>query len=874
MKLIKCKTYVTIAVLTLAIAVSLIVLPAVNAQATMQTYAYIGAVPNPVGVGQEVLLHVGITKELYSSEMGWEGLSVTITKPDGTTETISNIRTDATGGTGVVYVPTMVGNYTLQSHFPQQEITATKRAGGFFTSMPPIGTIMLASSSEKLTLVVQEEPAPPYPGHPLPTEYWTRPIDAQKIEWWVVAGQWLEGTPRNNYVIGNDEAPETAHILWAKAMTTGGLVGGSLSSLELNALTQQSFEIGDAYEGKFGNRFILAGKLYYDKYANPDPYHEIVCVDIRTGEQLWSRVLLNNLTITRGQLMYWDTYDYHGVYDYLWCTGNAGTRAMLGISNATSSWHAFDPFTGDYVYTLHTLPTATATSVGPKGEILIYTVSLTAGWMTMWNSTNIPALYASTVFASMGWGQWRAMGKIVNATAPHGVTFNNTAFNPRTLPLGLSGYQWNVTIPRGLPGSVTAVFEGDRIIGGSITTTAVYLWGLSLKPGQVGQLLFNKTWNAPAYWAAGNLTVSGAAAGWMRWSQEDKVGVMWIRETREHYGFSIETGDYLWGPTKPQNYWDAIEDSPADVRCVAYGKLYCASVSGVVYCYDIKTGERLWTYEAIDPYNEYLFATTWWMRSLFITDGKLYVGHYEHSPIDPRPRGAPFICLNATTGEVIFRVNGLFRQTRWGGRAVIGDSVIVTQDTYDQRIYAIGKGPSATTVTAPDIGVSLGKSVLIRGMVTDVSPGTKSSALQLRFPNGVPAVADESMSDWMLYVYKQFEKPADVKGVEVVISVLDPNNNCYEVARATTDASGFFSATFTPPVPGKYTVIATFAGSKAYYGSSAETALYVEEAPPPTPPPTPPPASIADIYFIPAVVGIIVAIVVVGLVIILMLRKR
>jgi hypothetical protein len=34
-----------------------------------KTYAYIGAIPNPAGVGQEVLLHVGITQELQSVEM-------------------------------------------------------------------------------------------------------------------------------------------------------------------------------------------------------------------------------------------------------------------------------------------------------------------------------------------------------------------------------------------------------------------------------------------------------------------------------------------------------------------------------------------------------------------------------------------------------------------------------------------------------------------------------------------------------------------------------------------------------------------------------------------------------------------------------------
>jgi hypothetical protein len=216
----------------------------------------------------------------------------------------------------------------------------------------------------------------------------------------------------------------------------------------------------------------------------------------------------------------------------------------------------------------------------------------------------------------------------------------------------------------------------------------------------------------------------------------------------------------------------------------------------------------------------------------------------------------------------------LFRQNHWGGRAIIGDSIIATMDTYNLMVYGIGKGPSATTVSGPDVGVPLGKSVQVRGTVTDVSPGTNDAALTMRFPNGVPAVSDANMSDWMLYVYKQFPRPADVVGVDVVVSVLDPNNNVYEVGRTTSDASGVYGVTFTPQVPGEYTIIASFAGSGAYYGSFAETVINVEEAPATTPEPTASPASAADLYFLPMSVGTILAIVVVLALLVLLLRKR
>ena len=130
------------------------------------------------------------------------------------------------------------------------------------------------------------------------------------------------------------------------------------------------------------------------------------------------------------------------------------------------------------------------------------------------------------------------------------------------------------------------------------------------------------------------------------------------------------------------------------------------------------------------------------------------------------------------------------------------------------------------------------------------------------------------MSSWMEYVYMQKPRPMDTVGVDVILSVLDPNGNSYEIGIATSEKSGTYSFMWEPPVPGKYTVIANFAGTESYWPSYAQTAFGVMEAPEPTAAPTEAPASVADMYFVPAIAGLFVAIAIVGALIMLMLRRK
>ena len=217
----------------------------------------------------------------------------------------------------------------------------------------------------------------------------------------------------------------------------------------------------------------------------------------------------------------------------------------------------------------------------------------------------------------------------------------------------------------------------------------------------------------------------------------------------------------------------------------------------------------------------------------------------------------------------------MFRETRWGGNGIIGDSIIATMDTYDQRVYAIGKGPTETTISA---SVSLNNDISVSGYVMDISPGTKQDDLMMRFPHGVPAVSDESQSDWMLYVWKQFQRPANATGVTVSLDVIDSNENFRNIGTTTTDSSGFFNFVWTPDISGAYTIIATFPGTNAYYASYSEAGVAVGGAigggGSPTPTPSGGTGTTVDMYFIPSVIAIIIVIIIVGAVLALLIRRR
>jgi len=305
---------------------------------------------------------------------------------------------------------------------------------------------------------------------------------------------------------------------------------------------------------------------------------------------------------------------------------------------------------------------------------------------------------------------------------------------------------------------------------------------------------------------------------------------------------------------------------------IAYGHLYTIHYGGILYCYDITTGKTLWTYANADHYGTELRNVNFPSDIVMITNGMIVITPAEFNPLIPRPAGANTVCLNATTGQVIWSLN--LAAPGGTGKPIIGDSTIAAFNEYDNQIYGIGTGPTKVTISAPNTGVTLGNTLVISGTVLDISGGTTQSDITPRFPNGVPAVSDDSQSAWMQYVYMQFPEPTNATGVPIVLSVVDANGNYRQIGTTTSNAQGTYGFSWTPDIPGNYMVTATFAGSNSYYGSSAQTYFYVNN-PPATASPYPvtvlPPT---ETYIAISAVAIIIAVAIGFAVTIVLLRKR
>lgn len=802
------------------------------------TWTYISASHSTIGVNQDLLI-IFWCGEVPPTAHGIYGdrwtFTVEVTKPDGTKETLGPFTSDPVGGSWALYKPDQVGTYTAVAKFAEHTITGLPmnptRTISTINGASWVNDTYLASSSDPLQFNVQSDPIEGWPEAPVPTnDCWTRPITSMNRDWYVLAANWLgmdSGAhnvgPTNNFAYG--KAPESAHILWAKPIWTGGIMDARFGPTGYQTAHYEGISLNPP--------IILDGKLYYNVLSNPR--NGWYCLDLYTGETLYFHentgpvmgaglqyqtnneganiaYLESHGAIRGGQLAFGQICDYesmnqHGGFPYLWST--------FGPNGEANTWMMFDAYSGDYICSIANVSAAGTPVYGKDGSILRYDIvgSGSDKRLTVWNTSH--AIWFDEVFYGHEYALWRP-------------TLNRT-FD------GRNGFSLNVSIPNVI-GTIRAVREDKFVIGGvdGVNNNTVvkqgHLWALSLESGKEGTLLWNISFTPPK--TIPETVMAGANPAWRGQARithvdpEDGVFLFWEPMTRTWYCYSLETGQKIWQsePEHPLNFYSLNTGGIATCTNIYQGKLFTTGYGGQVLAYDIKTGKVLWTYNATNigwesPYGNYPLGIG------VIADGKLYLGSGEHSPSQPLWRGSAIRCIDANTGEELWKSShwGIYLHgDHTGSKFAIGDGYLVGLNLYDNQIYCYGKGPSATTVTASPKAISKGSFTVIEGTVTDQSPGAKGS----------PAIADEDQQAYMEYLYQQQPKPENAKGIQVKLTAIDSDGQVIDIGTVTSDMSGMFKKMWTPPAEGEYTIIATFEGSKSYGSSYAETALGVGPARP------------------------------------------
>ncbi|MFB3888680.1 MAG: hypothetical protein ACE14S_04250 [Candidatus Bathyarchaeia archaeon] len=856
------------------------------------------AAPNPVGVGQDIVLiwWLNIPPPTAAGNTGdrWQNVEMTITKPDGTSTKRTGLMSDPVGSGYQLYSPDVVGQYKVDLNFPGQVLKQANPVNGRLGSDSVYINDTYLPSSTSTTFTVQANPVTFFEEAPFPRSYWTRPINENNQQWTAIASNWLGQQEYGATYMKFQPygwAPSTAHVIWTYPLSWGGMVGGD------NAISDtMSFYSGTQYQLKFSNPIIMYGNVYFSLPLNNAPTgNGLACVDLRTGETKWINKDIASVTI--GQLYDFEGPNQHGTTGiYLWSIGAfganifgrglvnpgaavepilkgtyaPGTQSLGAIASTTNNtvavsaagWSAIDPQTGRVLFNLTGIPSGTR-AYGPQGEWLMYNIgrpaTAAAGsdvpftYLWQWNNTKLPGNDAAG-----GITQWIPGYSNYNMSASYdwNVTLSQPLYPTKTTigspPGGFSGsaaYDPATGLYTNLP-RVMRIFPGNLIFGESSglqrsaetsygvfgTPTEYEIWAINLNASRapIGTVLFDKKYPAPP----GNLTVMvGPASG------DDMVYTIYFRETMQWSGYSLLDGSFLWGPTPEENAWNFYGGTTGltNPYAVGYGHLYSAGHGGTLYAYNLKTGKIDFTYgnDPNDPKNSTITTATAYgaypTQVAAVANNKVYLVEEEHSLNAPAYHGAATRCVDAFTGKELWKVYGI---SSWQMQAV-ADGYYTWLNLNDMQIYCIGPGPSSTSVTAAPAVVSKGGSVEITGTVLDQSPNPKLK--------GTACIADADQGPWMEYMVQSSRAQPYVNGIPVQLTAIDKAGVAHDLGTVTSDSTGLFHKLWAPPAEGEYVIYANFAGTDSYGPSTASCAIGVTSAPAasPTPPPvtSPPPTT-------------------------------
>ncbi|MFB3888397.1 MAG: hypothetical protein ACE14S_02835 [Candidatus Bathyarchaeia archaeon] len=600
-------------VLMLAIPALITCLPVVSAQTSIrQTAAYLSVAPKVVGVGQQLTVNLwvfpppagpyfeggGVTPYLPS----FHNITITFTKPDGSKNTFkptegSNIglapgETETGGMLWFLYTPDQAGTWSAQFSYP----------GETFGDYPATNATVIYPPAESavVTFTVQNEPVSTgltsgYPSSPLPTDYWTRPVNTDNREWYQISGDWT----------GNDAiwyaryttAPSSSHIVWETQVSNGGLVGGIWGSL--------SYPAGSAGGGVGGGggspSVIMMGRVFINR-----PGSVFDCYDLRTGKLIYEKPG----SISRGQHLKAATIAGQG--NVLNVEASVVTPYLWELS--ASGWKQYDPLTGTLLSTITNVPGSTSVASMSDGDPIVYCFRQ-IGW-----NTTIPDRYAQNELIKWDYS------KVRNLNWTTGIVWNISLKQPDGTGPGEGGRTNSLAIWNDI---------GVVNTGG---TDMLYAFDLT-----TGKPLWTKQLDHVLALPSVLVGVKGYIYSF------DGV-------TMTYRCYDVTTGNQLWtSDVAGIAPWGS--NAEGQLRCEAYNMLYVGAYDGYARAIDIDTGKIKWQFYVGDT-NETIYGTWPVYRVSPVADGKVYITTTEHSPTQPRFRFNKMFCLNAYTGEELWNISG------------------------------------------------------------------------------------------------------------------------------------------------------------------------------------------------------------------------
>ncbi|XHH08798.1 MAG: PQQ-binding-like beta-propeller repeat protein [Candidatus Bathyarchaeia archaeon] len=766
-----------------------------TAEVTIKTHAFLSFRPNPVGQSQTVLVNLWLNPATHASRY-LSDYKVTITKPDGSTEVVMKDSYKADTTAWFEFVPDQVGNWKLKfefpgGYFPAGNYTADPGAvmgSGFFSF--PGSCYYEPSSTAEQTLVVTDTMVLPWPESSLPTDYWTRPARLENREWWPILGNypgtgyqgggtvWDQLYPDTNPAWSSSynfhpwiQGPNTGHIVWKRQGALAGLIGGPAGQLGMT--------------GSPGTVNVIYAGRAYDSYVKPGTNGTTYwrCTDLRTGEVCFEQPAATTTTSFFGMIMTSAltpnilAYTTGGMLEVPGAAAGE-TYSVELIALSGGRLYKWNPYTGALTLNTSISPLTSGTFYNQYEGYVLSVQNI--GNMTNPNYRLI---------------NWTTKGSSTNFASR---ILSNTSYASSSLP-SLIDWQagYGATVSAVTPPQVGA-WVGTNVVGYNLYT---------------GQLLWNKTVEDTCY----SMTVSAADHGKVATLMMGGYFMAWDLATG-NLAWKGEAMDYPWSEPAFGAY--AIQS--------AYGMIFREAYDGV-YAFDWDDGSIVWHYVDYalsmyeSPYTDKNGTTVYSINTgATVVDGKLYTYNTEHTESWPLTRGWGLLCINATTGELIWRIANPMSV---GG---IADGYLAASDSRDGYQYVFGKGKTATTLTSPDMIISKGNGIVIKGTVLDMSPAQP----------GTPCVSAGSMSTQMEYLHLAYPIGGiwgnqTIEGVPVTLTAIDPNGNTVEIGEVTTNGYyGTFSIDWTPDMEGTYQIIASFGGDDSYGSSSASTSIVVGAAAP------------------------------------------